>query len=254
MYTRCPACSTVFELAAEDLARAGGVVRCGSCHKVFNALSLLFPDWPGAATQPAATGGMPPVLPAPAQGSLNLPDPDLDETDFDADDDRGPVLAFDEPEEPEATATGWRRWLWPGVAGAMFGILLLHWLLLGADNRQAVLATAGLAGGETILADPAEALQVVSRDMHDHPGLDDAVIISATLLNRADAPVPYPVLEVRLFDGSQQVIGQRRLEPADYLAGDTDISAGLDAGVALPVLLEMIVPGARPQGFEFRFY
>lgn len=252
MYTRCPACSTVFELTAEETAQAGGVVRCGSCHKVFNALSLLFTDWPGAATEPSATGGMPPVLPAPAQGSLNLPDPDSPGPEPEADD-RSPILVFDEP-EPAPEPEGWQRWLWPGVAAALVLVLCLQWLILGDDNRRSVLAAISLGPGEPVMADPAEALQVVSRDMHDHPGLDDAVVISATLINRAGAPVPYPVLEVRLFDGSQQIIGQRRLKPADYLAGDTDIEAGLETGITLPVLLEMVVPGARPQGFEFRFY
>ncbi|MEL6448298.1 MAG: DUF3426 domain-containing protein [Pseudomonadota bacterium] len=37
--TRCPACHTVFAVEAEDLARAGGKVRCGECMHVFDAMA-----------------------------------------------------------------------------------------------------------------------------------------------------------------------------------------------------------------------
>ena len=41
MYTQCPECKAVFEVAATDLAVAGGFVRCGQCSKSFDALNSL---------------------------------------------------------------------------------------------------------------------------------------------------------------------------------------------------------------------
>jgi predicted Zn finger-like uncharacterized protein len=37
MYTQCPECKTVFRLSEEQLAAAGGKVRCGHCLRVFTA-------------------------------------------------------------------------------------------------------------------------------------------------------------------------------------------------------------------------
>lgn len=39
--TRCPNCSAIFRVGAEQLTLRGGVVRCGSCRHVFNAMGHL---------------------------------------------------------------------------------------------------------------------------------------------------------------------------------------------------------------------
>jgi len=39
--TRCPNCSAIFRVGAEQLTLRGGVVRCGSCRHVFNAIGHL---------------------------------------------------------------------------------------------------------------------------------------------------------------------------------------------------------------------
>lgn len=39
--TRCPNCNALFRVAAEQLRSRGGMVRCGSCRQVFNAIAGL---------------------------------------------------------------------------------------------------------------------------------------------------------------------------------------------------------------------
>ncbi|MGI9342835.1 MAG: DUF3426 domain-containing protein [Gammaproteobacteria bacterium] len=46
MYTRCPQCSTIFRVTAEQLRAALGKVSCGSCSTTFNALMALSEDLP----------------------------------------------------------------------------------------------------------------------------------------------------------------------------------------------------------------
>lgn len=41
MFTQCPECSTVYEISTDHLAAAGGMVRCGECDTMFNALRRL---------------------------------------------------------------------------------------------------------------------------------------------------------------------------------------------------------------------
>lgn len=50
MYTRCPACDTVYRVTGEDLRQADGQVECGSCGEHFNALYTL-------SERPPAPGG-----------------------------------------------------------------------------------------------------------------------------------------------------------------------------------------------------
>ena len=62
MYTRCPACDSIFELGTRELAEAAGVVRCGNCGKTFNSLANLFDRQPETDDQPLRGLGMPPLL------------------------------------------------------------------------------------------------------------------------------------------------------------------------------------------------
>ena len=65
MYTRCPACLTVFRISSADLRAADGQVVCGRCDAQFNALASLSERPEEATVQPTP-------LSAPAEG----PDPE----------------------------------------------------------------------------------------------------------------------------------------------------------------------------------
>jgi len=60
--TRCPHCNALFRVAAEQLRSRSGMVRCGACRQVFNAIAgldyldaqRLAADDSGSSTQPAA--------------------------------------------------------------------------------------------------------------------------------------------------------------------------------------------------------
>lgn len=41
MYTQCPHCQTTFQVNSAQLKAAQGMVRCGSCHRIFNSLPRL---------------------------------------------------------------------------------------------------------------------------------------------------------------------------------------------------------------------
>jgi predicted Zn finger-like uncharacterized protein len=83
--TRCPACSTVFRIRAEQLNQRGGRVRCGTCHTAFLALSTLeelpddtpLPDGPKPAnpkpTGPTPLASMPSPSTMPAASPLTPP-------------------------------------------------------------------------------------------------------------------------------------------------------------------------------------
>src|SRR5690554_4192982 len=50
MFTRCPKCKEVHPLTAEVLSRSTGLVQCGKCDRIFNALSFLSDDWHASQT------------------------------------------------------------------------------------------------------------------------------------------------------------------------------------------------------------
>ncbi|MGM0657648.1 MAG: zinc-ribbon and DUF3426 domain-containing protein [Pseudomonadota bacterium] len=257
VFTRCEHCRAVLPVRFSDLGQAGGMVRCGSCGRTLNALAHLYPEFPDGSSRPIAPSGMPPMLQphveqeqiidsaeaAEAAEAVETPEASSDDTD----DDRGPVLRLDLEPEP---APAWVRFAWPALALILVAALVVQFV--GPERWRIDPGMLGLGDAPVLAAE--DAVQMVSRDMHPHPSLDDAFIISAVLVNRSPRAVAWPNIELELFDASQQTVARRRLAPADYLSPEADPSAGFKPDVRLPLVLEMAVESSRPSGFSMSFY
>ncbi len=249
MFTRCPSCHSVYALSAGQLAEAAGVVRCGHCGKTFNALAELFAEHPNSGQAPLKGQGMPPLLQYRAMMQPELPGVTLDPLDEAAHSD-GPLdlSGFGDLSPAPRAHPGW------AIGSLVLGVILAVQLLLSWQQNGRLLPFAGDRDATAGVIDDAERIQVVSRDMHRHPSLDDAIILSATLRNGGNRPVRWPVLEIRLYDPSQQVLGARRLLPEEYLGADVDTDRGLTPGLLVPVIVEFVVGTTEPSGFDFRFF
>jgi len=251
-FTRCEHCRAVLPLRYADLGQAGGMVRCGGCGRTLNALARLFPAFPDESSAPIAPSGMPPMLPPHVEQEQIL-DSGAPEEPAEvgavaaADDDRGPVLRLDLEPEP---APAWVRFIWPALTLLLAALLVVQ--LAGPERWRVDPATLGMGEARPVAAE--DAVQLVSRDMHAHPSLDDAFVISAVLVNRSARTVAWPNIELELFDASQQTVARRRLAPADYLSPDVERSRGFEPDVRLPLVLEMAVESSRPTGFSMTFY
>jgi predicted Zn finger-like uncharacterized protein len=74
--TRCPNCSALFRVGAEQLKFRGGMVRCGACRQVFNAmgrLDYLDPRRQSLDAVPEKPAGRTSATPAPAAGGPSRP-------------------------------------------------------------------------------------------------------------------------------------------------------------------------------------
>lgn len=245
-WTRCDHCQSSLPIRFADLAQAGGMVRCGHCGRTFNALARLYPELPEEGDPPLERGGMPPMI-QPATRQVDSSDMRAAETRDDTGEagDR-PVVELDLTPEPPSR---WQRLLWPSLAAVLLVTAGLQ--IAGPESWRVDLPLPGLEPGTPVPA--AEAISVVSRDMHAHPSLDDAWVISALLLNQSSRPVDWPTIELRLFDASQQVVAQRRVRPTDYLDSEYVTGTRFDPGLRLPVVLQVATEGSRPSGFSMQF-
>jgi len=89
--------------------------------------------------------------------------------------------------------------------------------------------------------------------VQSHPRYENSLLITATLVNRADFSQPYPVVEVVMTDLGQRVVARRRFLPGEYLVGNSG-TTGLSPGSEVPLMLEVVDPGKNAVGFEFNFY
>ncbi|MEE4295499.1 MAG: zinc-ribbon and DUF3426 domain-containing protein [Wenzhouxiangella sp.] len=249
-YTRCPSCDATYQLEVHELAEAAGVVRCSNCGKTFNSLAQLFEFRPDEQDQPLRGGGMPPLLkhriylqheiPGLDEAALDeLTPPQASSEQESTDSPEGPVLPAPPPD---------RSWIW----GAVAVVLLLGlvgqavWLFEMPERLY------NLEASDT--AAPQDAIALIARDLHAHPSMDGAVIISATLRNRISTSIKLPLIELRMYDSTNQVLGARRFLPEDYLPAGRMQTSSLSPGEDLPIILEVLVTGSQPAGFEFLYF
>jgi predicted Zn finger-like uncharacterized protein len=99
--TQCPHCQTRFRVASDQLKLRGGIVRCGSCQRIFDGSAHLIElDAPPVASAPSPSSST--DLPAPSADAPMAPSVvPLDEPAHDADDGlAAPVQADADPVHP----------------------------------------------------------------------------------------------------------------------------------------------------------
>ena len=152
------------------------------------------------------------------------------------------------------------RWFWLVLAlllGAL-GLLQLAFvwraeLVAAVPETEPLFAAvcARIACAET----PVEpsAIELVARDVRDHPQYRDTLLVNATLVSRAAGPTPYPVIQLGLQGPTGTLIGVRRFAPHEYLDKSIDIAAGMPPNRAVYIVLEVAQSGDRAASFEFSF-
>lgn len=96
-------------------------------------------------------------------------------------------------------------------------------------------------------------IRLISRDIRNHPSVENALQVRATILNEARFSQPYPLLRLDLTDVSGNILASRQFHPEEYLPQSTDINAGIDAKQKVEILLNILDTHQAAVGFEFSF-
>lgn len=345
MLTRCPQCVAWFRVRAEQLSVANGLVTCGRCEQVFNALASLIeeaavvssplpprvedlttdraaqttdqapavPDAPAVLASRHHDDGLEarhgaeatalntddvlpqvdahaaeidvPRVPLPADSldigplSRQLHELDIADFDFSADDQEvhdapaaqhsgararteAPAVLLDDLAALESAP---RPAVWRSVAWTLFGLVLLALAAaqLAFIERQPLLARVPDAA---LLIDAlcarlpclerreaASKVRLLARDVREHPSYRDALLVNASIVNDANTPSPYPVIDLRLRDAVGNVLSARQFQPSEYLDQSIDIAAGMPAARPVYIVLELAGNASNAVSFEFTF-
>lgn len=95
-------------------------------------------------------------------------------------------------------------------------------------------------------------VEMIEREVRNHPNVKDALLVSAAFINRASYAQTYPVLQIAFSDISGTLVAVRRFMPEEYLHGK-DPAAGMAPGEETLVMLEVVDPGERAVSFQFDF-
>lgn len=251
MFTRCPACQTIFRVHADTLRVAQGLVRCGRCAAQFNALDSLAED-PEALVGPVEAAESP-VVGAPLDAAHDAVSPPV-------------VLAPEVIQEALLTDERAPRSIGPRLAGgtAVLGLLVLlagQWVYLQRAPlyeqpalRPALQRFCAVLGCDLPLPRLPERVEVVERVVRAHPQVAQALLVDLRFVSRAEQTIAYPALEMRLSDVSGNRVAGRRFAPVDYLPAGSDIRAGMQPGQPVQVTLELVEPQIEAVSFQFEFF
>jgi predicted Zn finger-like uncharacterized protein len=151
---------------------------------------------------------------------------------------------------------------WWSIAAALFLTLLLlgqytfverYRLASNTQLRPALEVFCGLLGCDLPLRRDIGRVEVVEREVRDHPNVSDAVLISAAFVNRAPFRQVYPVFQISFSDVSGTPVALRRFRPDEYLDAGKDPSTGMAPGEEARLMLEVIDPGVRAVSYQFEF-
>jgi predicted Zn finger-like uncharacterized protein len=245
-YAECPACAAVFRVPPD--LRGAPRVRCGACGAAFDlAPALVDEPWAVRRRAEGVAGAEGEVVGAPHAPPGPAPRPAV-------------PLRANAPVELPPAGPRLGRFL-----GGTLLVLLLGGLLVAQVAyfaRDALAARPGLRPlAEQVCAyarctlspwRELDALAIEDARVRAHPDARDALLATATLVNRARFAQPAPALLVRLRDGQGTVIGARRFAPREYLAPPA--GGELAPGARATVRLALVdVPGARDFSFDLRW-
>jgi predicted Zn finger-like uncharacterized protein len=261
VYTRCPQCQTVFRITTAQLKARDGMVRCGRCQHVFAADKHLMPR-PAKNTEKGTrpTSRRRATSKKPAESKKTAPPLPMTST-------ASTAPPFPAESSQPATAPPSMTWLQPvrtrtiyWVAGCMLLLLLLTaqtLIFYGYDSarrmpalRPVVELLCGPLPCRKLWPIDMRHMDLVETQVAPHPRFDKALRLKATLVNRAAAVQPYPLLEVSLIDSQGQLVARRIYRPREYLSKPEAIQSGLLPQVAVSIQLDITSPDTKTSGYE----
>ena len=240
MYTQCTHCGSLFRIVQSQLEAADGTVRCGLCRGVFDArrtlrTQLLEDEHDTPPTEPQASAG-------PANNPFSSDQLHLFETANNATPAparrRAPVVATLGAVILATTLSLQMAYLERDALGA-------HPMLRPLLERMCA-----VAGCTVALPRNPSAIRFVDRDVRQHPGRTDALLVNITLRSDTAYYQAYPDVQIELTGIGERAVARRRLQPKDYLDSSVDASGGMPPQTPVQITIELIAPQEPVFGFR----
>ncbi len=293
MQTQCPSCKTQFHLTQTQLTMADGMVRCGVCDEIFNALDNPQTHRPHDNNQGItieATDSVSGAQPMADHNNIDTPvtsQPDHIEviTATPAEDDQYNLDTGSEFDlfntDDEDLSGNSNRLIVPDKlrkisnphSTSMFssllwscGILLLFITLMGEYlwfNRNQLIQLPQAqpwvkricqhVNCELAGLHDPSKIKLLSRKIVSSPGQQHALMVSVTLINHAAFAQPWPVMQIDFSNIRGKIVAARRFKPEEYLHTPANQQHLLPPEQAKRFSMELYDPGKSAMTYEFNF-
>lgn len=119
--------------------------------------------------------------------------------------------------------------------------------------RPALQRLCALLACELPLPHKPEQVEILERVVRDHPRVAKALLVDLTFISRADEPIAFPIVELRLADVSGNRVMGRQFSPSEYLPASIDRRIGLSPAKPVHITLELVAPVTDVVSFQFDF-
>ncbi|MBK8453937.1 MAG: zinc-ribbon and DUF3426 domain-containing protein [Thiofilum sp.] len=251
MYTQCSNCRATFRVTMKELTTAQGLLRCGECDVIFDAMKTLSTALPEERLISHSNL----LLPSAPKTSLWSKVTKLFKRSV-------PPTNENNPLPPTAPYNGRRekkRASW-WLAISLICLTLLLFLQLVYSTRywlaqqpltQPIVATLCQWVDCNLEQRDLKSIKMLSRNVFSHPNSPEFLIIKASLQNEANFPQKYPYVEISFLNSASEVVALRRFKPEEYL--EPTIEPIMQPYQPRELSLNIKDPGPDAVRFQFRF-
>ncbi|APZ44045.1 DUF3426 domain-containing protein [Acidihalobacter ferrooxydans] len=258
MYVECPHCQALYRVSQAELTAAGGWVRCGECNRVFDT---------GLVQNTSTTRTSRPH--DDASPDDDRPDDPIDGHPTETG--QGDIDEFEDPlahsafEAAPSLPPPRRRWaltltlsalsvLLVGVLGVVYVYLQRDQLAKYDSLRPALTQLCNLTGCRLPPQVDLAAIALTSRNIFAHPNVPHALMVTATLVNQAPFPQPYPVLQISFSNLEGKTVALGRFKPSQYLPQGANPHALMPVGKPIDLSFTINDPGQQALAYQFSFH
>jgi len=96
-------------------------------------------------------------------------------------------------------------------------------------------------------------IEVLNRSIFTHPSESDALMVTLTIINRADFSQPYPVIQLRFLNTSGNIIAARQFSANHYMRDKWVPETLMPSSSPLSIQLEIHDVGEEVVSYDFDF-
>ncbi len=260
MYTQCSHCKAIFRVTMKELTAAQGLLRCGECDAIFDAMRALSTTLPEERrfvqneTDASAAPGFTNDSANNSRPTSNNPPSDY-------------AASAQTLKEPSVSRGDWRsrypktsksKWfLWASIIGLLLLLLVQilyaqrHWLATQPLTAGYAHQMCELLGCKITPQRDVRQIKLLSQNVYSHPNTKGVLTISLSMQNEASFDQPYPLIEISFLNSKNEIVALRRFPPEEYLKGFN--GELMSTNKPADLILNISDPGSDAVRFQFRF-
>lgn len=256
MYTQCNNCQAIFRVTLKELTSAQGLLRCGECGSTFDAMKSLSTTLPEDRKFIKKEEG----ITVSQQKKQQIKKDKIYLTPL--------AKARNElkKEVPDASYELKRKHKTHSTKFLLIALISLSFLLLAQilykqkDWLSEQPITAGvtrafckITGCQIEKRRDISKIDMLNKNIYSHPNQPNALVVSASLENKAKFNQPFPLIEISLLDSKSNIIALRRFTPKEYLRENFNSGALMISNKSTDFKVHIADPGKDAIRFQFKF-